>query len=95
LKQAALSNVSALDLKRGDFSLVVKQAWVDFHLSLASHIHSRSLAFAKVYTSKMPITAADTLIDRMLPFYQALAFYPEHFLRLEAADSWEHASFHT
>lgn len=31
-----------------------------------------SLAFAKVYTSKMPITAADTLIDRVLPFYEAL-----------------------
>lgn len=32
-----------------------------------------SLAFAKVYTSKMPITAADTLYDRVLPFYEALA----------------------
>ena len=31
-----------------------------------------SLAFAKVYTSKMPITAADLLYDRVLPFYQAL-----------------------
>jgi transposase InsO family protein len=31
-----------------------------------------SLAFAKVYTSKMPITAADTLYDRVLPFYEAL-----------------------
>lgn len=31
-----------------------------------------SLAFAKVYTSKMPITAADTLVDRVLPFYDAL-----------------------
>lgn len=31
-----------------------------------------SLAFAKVYTSKMPITAADTLVDRVLPFYEAL-----------------------
>jgi transposase InsO family protein len=31
-----------------------------------------SLAFAKVYTSKMPITACDLLYDRVLPFYQAL-----------------------
>jgi transposase InsO family protein len=31
-----------------------------------------SLAFAKVYTGKMPITAADTLYDRVLSFYEAL-----------------------
>lgn len=31
-----------------------------------------SLAFAKVYTSKMPITAADTFYERVLPFYEAL-----------------------
>ncbi|MCP1727349.1 transposase InsO family protein [Natronospira proteinivora] len=31
-----------------------------------------SLAFAKMYTSKMPVTAADTLYDRVLPFYEAL-----------------------
>jgi transposase InsO family protein len=31
-----------------------------------------SLAFAKVYTAKMPITAADLLYDRVLPFYCAL-----------------------
>ncbi|WP_024869322.1 IS481 family transposase [Pseudoxanthomonas suwonensis] len=31
-----------------------------------------SLAFAKVYTSKMPVTAADTLFDRVLPFYEAI-----------------------
>jgi hypothetical protein len=31
-----------------------------------------SLAFAKLYTSKMPITASDLLYDRVLPFYQAL-----------------------
>lgn len=31
-----------------------------------------SLAFAKVYTSKMPVTAGDTLYDRVLPFYEAL-----------------------
>jgi transposase InsO family protein len=31
-----------------------------------------SLAFAKVYTAKMPITAADLLYDRVLPFYEAL-----------------------
>ena len=31
-----------------------------------------SLAFAKVYTSKMPVTAAELLYDRVLPFYEAL-----------------------
>ena len=31
-----------------------------------------SFAFAKVYTSKMPITAADLLHDKVLPFYEAL-----------------------
>jgi transposase InsO family protein len=31
-----------------------------------------SLAFAKVYTAKMPVTAADLLYDRVLPFYAAL-----------------------
>jgi transposase InsO family protein len=31
-----------------------------------------SLAFTKVYTSKMPVTAADLLYDRVLPFYDEL-----------------------
>jgi len=31
-----------------------------------------SLAFAKIYTSKMPITATDLLYDRVLPFYESL-----------------------
>lgn len=31
-----------------------------------------SLAFAKVYISKMPVTACDLLYDRVLPFYAAL-----------------------
>jgi transposase InsO family protein len=31
-----------------------------------------SLAFAKVYTSKMPVTACDLLYSRVLPFYEAL-----------------------
>lgn len=31
-----------------------------------------SIAFAKVYNSKMPITACDLLYDRVLPFYEAL-----------------------
>jgi transposase InsO family protein len=31
-----------------------------------------SLAFAKVYTSKMPITACELLHERVLPFYEAL-----------------------
>lgn len=33
---------------------------------------SCSFAFAKVYTSKMPITACDLVHDRVLPFYEAL-----------------------
>jgi transposase InsO family protein len=32
-----------------------------------------SFAFAKVYTSKMPVTACDPLYDRVLPFYDALS----------------------
>jgi transposase InsO family protein len=36
-----------------------------------------SLAFAKVYTSKMPITACDLLHDRVLPFYEALGVQVE------------------
>jgi transposase InsO family protein len=31
-----------------------------------------SLAFAKVYTSKMPVTACDLIYERVLPFYEAL-----------------------
>lgn len=31
-----------------------------------------SLAFAKVYTSKLPITACELLYDRVLPFYETL-----------------------
>jgi transposase InsO family protein len=31
-----------------------------------------SFAFAKVYTSKMPVTACDLLSDRVVPFYEAL-----------------------
>lgn len=31
-----------------------------------------SLAFAKVYTAKISVTAADLLYDRVLPFYEAL-----------------------
>jgi transposase InsO family protein len=31
-----------------------------------------SFAFAKVYTSKMPVTARDLLYARVLPFYEAL-----------------------
>lgn len=31
-----------------------------------------SLAFAKLYNSKMPITAVDLLYDRVLPFYEVL-----------------------
>lgn len=29
-----------------------------------------SVAFAKVYTAKVPVTAADTLNDRVLPFFE-------------------------
>lgn len=38
---------------------------------------SCSLAFAKVYTSKMPITACDLLNDRVLPFYEQLGLTVE------------------
>ena len=31
-----------------------------------------SLVFAKLYTSKMPITEAELLYDHVLPFYEAL-----------------------
>src|SRR5262245_43091827 len=31
-----------------------------------------SLAFAKVYTAKLPVTACDLLYDRVLPFYEML-----------------------
>ena len=31
-----------------------------------------SVAFARVYASKMPVTAAELLYDRVLPFYKAL-----------------------
>lgn len=31
-----------------------------------------SLAFAKCYSSKMPVTACDLLYERVLPFYDAL-----------------------
>ncbi len=31
-----------------------------------------SLAFAKVYTSKMPVTACDLLYERVFPFYEEL-----------------------
>ena len=35
-------------------------------------MRSAPLAFAKVYTSKMPITEAELLYDRVLRFYEAL-----------------------
>jgi transposase InsO family protein len=31
-----------------------------------------SLVFVKVYTAKMPVTAAELIYDRVLPFYEAL-----------------------
>ena len=39
-----------------------------------------SLAFAKVYTSKMPVTASDLLYDRVLPFYEQLGVEVEAIL---------------
>ncbi len=39
-----------------------------------------SLAFAKVYNSKMPITSVDTLYERVLPFYEALGISVEAIL---------------
>jgi transposase InsO family protein len=39
-----------------------------------------SLAFAKVYNSKMPVTACDLLYDRVLPFYEAIGVTVEAIL---------------
>lgn len=39
-----------------------------------------SYAFGKLYTSKHPITAADVLNDRVLPFYQGHGITVEHIL---------------
>jgi len=39
-----------------------------------------SLAFAKVYNSKMPVTACDLLYDRVLPFYEDLGVAVENVL---------------
>lgn len=39
-----------------------------------------SYAFAKLYTSKLPETAADLLYDRVLPFYESHALKVEHIL---------------
>jgi len=39
-----------------------------------------SFAFGKLYTSKLPETAVDTLYDRVLPFYEAHGLEVEHIL---------------
>lgn len=39
-----------------------------------------SYAFGKLYTSKLPETAADVLYDRVLPFYEAHGLTVEHIL---------------
>jgi transposase InsO family protein len=39
-----------------------------------------SFAFGKLYTSKLPETAADVLYDRVLPFYRDRGFVVEHIL---------------
>lgn len=39
-----------------------------------------SYAFGKLYTSKLPETAADVLYDRVLPFYEAHGLKVEHIL---------------
>lgn len=39
-----------------------------------------SYAFGKLYTSKLPETAADVLYDRVLPFYEAQGLRVEHIL---------------
>lgn len=39
-----------------------------------------SYAFGKLYTSKLPETAADVLYDRVLPFYEAQGLTVEHVL---------------
>ena len=38
----------------------------------ARHGPESALGFAKVYNSKMPVTACDLLYERVLPFYDAL-----------------------
>jgi hypothetical protein len=39
-----------------------------------------SYAFGKLYTSKIPETAADILYDRVLPFYEEQGLIVEHIL---------------
>jgi hypothetical protein len=39
-----------------------------------------SYAFGKLYTSKLPETAADVLYDRVLPFYESQGLTVEHIL---------------
>jgi hypothetical protein len=39
-----------------------------------------SLAFAKLYLSKLPMTAVDVLNDRVLPFYEEQGVDVEHLL---------------
>jgi len=39
-----------------------------------------SYAFGKLYTSKLPETAADVLYDRVLPFYESQGLRVEHVL---------------
>jgi len=54
----------------------------------------RSLAFAKVYASKMPINAADLLYDRVLPFYDALGVTLKPILSDNTSDSSARAEHH-
>lgn len=57
-------------------------SWLRIHFTLAisngaGRIYQQSvlntyssIAFAKLYTAKVPVTAADTLNDRVLPFFE-------------------------
>lgn len=49
-----------------------------------------SYAFDKLYTSKLPETAADVLYDRVLPFYEAQCLKVEHVLTDNGREYYEH-----
>jgi hypothetical protein len=57
-------------LNRGQFQ-IYQQTVIDAHASLA---------FAKLYLSKVPMTAVDVLNDRVLPFYEEHSVEIEHLL---------------
>lgn len=46
----------------------------EVHVQVVVDVFS-SLAFAKVYTSKIPVTACDLLFGRVLPYYEELGVF--------------------